>query len=111
MQTITIDNEWIETAKLFGDVENVIKEALRAYSIKKCEEHINNATTNIAKYAEKYQCDYENLKQAVQTDEGFLMKIEAINPLWEEDAMEWEYWVEEHQTWHNQLEFITIRIN
>ena len=109
METITIDNEWVEIAKLFGEVDSVVKEALQAYSIEQCQRRINKAAMQINTYAQKYQCDYETFKHAVQIDEGFLTKIEAISPLWEEDAMEWEYWVEERQTWHNQLEAILKR--
>jgi len=109
MTTISIDKEWVETAQLFGDVKSIIKEALRSYSIEQCRQRIDNATAKVALYSRKYDCDYKTFKAAIQTDEDFLKKTDAQNPLWEQDAMEWEYWLEEQQTWHNQLEAILQR--
>ncbi|MDI6791282.1 MAG: hypothetical protein QME81_00205 [bacterium] len=106
MITISIEDEWIETAQLFGNVKNIVKKALRAYSVEQCQQRINQATTKIASYVQKYDCEYETFTQAVQTDKDFLTKIETQDPLWEEDAMEWKYWVEEQQAWRNQLEAI-----
>lgn len=109
MTTISIDDEWIETAQLFGDVKSIVKKALRAYYLEQCQQRINKAATKVAFYERKYNCNYENFKQAIQTDENFLRKIDAQHPLWEEDAMEWEYWLEEQQRWQNQLEAISQR--
>ncbi len=109
MLTIAIDNEWVETAQLFGDVERIVTEALQSYLIDQCQQRINKAAPKINTYDQKYHCDYETFKQSIQTDEDFLKRVEAQNPLWEEDAMEWEYWLEEHQTWHNRLETILQR--
>ena len=99
MLSVPIDNEWVETAQLFGDVESVIKDALRNYSIEQCQQRINKATALVASYNRKYHCDYEKFQRDIQTHEDFLARIETQNPLWEEDAMEWEYWLEEQQSW------------
>jgi len=109
MLTIAIDNEWVEMAQLFGDVERIVTEVLQAYLIDQCQQRIDKAAAKITTYDQKYHCDYETFKQSIQTDEDFLKRVEAQNPLWEEDAMEWEYWLEEHQTWHNQLKTILKR--
>jgi hypothetical protein len=102
MQTISLDESWIETARLFGDVNQIVTEALRAYSLEQCRQRINAVASKIAFYSQKYQCDYPFFKNAVQTDEAFLAKIEAENPLWEEDAMEWAYWIEEETQWRTR---------
>ena len=109
MLTISIDDKWVDTVRFFGDVEGVVKEALQAYLIKQCQQRIYQADTKIMIYVEKYHCDYDIFKERIQTDENFLTKIETQDPLWEEDAMEWEYWLEEHQTWHNRLKTILQR--
>lgn len=103
MSSIAIADEWVKTASLFGTVENVIKEALRKYSVDQCQQHINDAASHITQYQQKYQCDYRHFQRSVQLDEDFLMQIESQNPLWEADAMEWEYWTEEQQEWLNRL--------
>jgi len=106
MQTILIDDKWAETIQLFGDTESVIKEALKLYSVEQCKQRFQKAAKQLAVYNEKYNCNYDYFKHAIQTDENFLSKIESQNPLWEEDAMEWEYWSEEYQEWQNRLEDI-----
>jgi len=109
MATVFIENEWIETAKLLGDVRSIVREALRAYFVQQCQQRIANADDKIRAYNRKYNCDYSIFKKSVQTDEEFLTKIESQNPLWEQDAIEWEYRVEEKQTWTSQLAAILKR--
>ena len=106
MMLTTLTDEWIKTIQLFGDVESVIKEALKFYSIDQCKQRIRKAADQISFYNGKYHFNYNEFKQTIQTDEKFLSKVETQNPLWEEDAMEWEYWHEEHQEWQNRLEAI-----
>ncbi len=107
--TVTLEKEWIETAQLFGDTKNIIKEALRAYAIQQCQQRLDEAKAKIAVYKRKYNYDYETFKHAVQTDRDLLAKVESQNPMWEQDAMEWEYWLEEQQSWRDQLEIIIRR--
>ena len=103
MVSVPVANEWVETAELFGDIESVVKDALRNYFIEQCQQRINKATAKVATYNQKYHCDYESFQRDIQTDKDFLTRIEAQNPLWEEDAMEWEYWLEEQQSWLDRL--------
>ncbi len=106
MQTIALEDKWIQTVQLFGDTESVIKAALKAYSAEQCQQRIQKAAEKAAVYTQKYQCEYERFAYAVQTDEHFLQEIEKQHPVWEEDAMEWKYWTEEQQTWQSRLKTI-----
>ncbi len=107
MSTIIIENKWVKIAQLFGQAEQVVHQALQSYLNEQCQQRFNKATAKISDYSQKYQCDYEMFKQAVQTDEDFLKSVETKNALWEEDAMEWEYWLEEQKKWHYQLKIIS----
>lgn len=109
MQMISIDNEWAEAARFFGDVDGVVKEALRTYLREQTQTRLDKAASRIHAFAQKYQCDFETFKQSLQADAAFATRVEAQNPLWEEDAMEWEYWLEEYRTWRNRLEAISRR--
>jgi hypothetical protein len=42
----------------------------------------------------------------VQTDSKFLHRVQVKNPVWEEDAGEWKYRIEEAQEWTATLERI-----
>lgn len=103
MTTISLEDKRIETARLFGDAESVVREALKAYLSDQCRKHVPESSEKLSLYTEKYGCDYAAFRHSVQTDGAFLELLEAREPLWEEDAMEWEYWTEEHQAWQNQL--------
>ncbi len=109
MTTVTIEKEWVETAQLFGDAKSIVQEALRTYSIQQCQQRISNATAKIEIYKRQYNCNYKTFKESIQTDEDFMAKVESQNPLWEQDAIEWEYWLEEQQAWRNQLATILQR--
>ncbi len=50
MQTITVENEWLETAQLFGDAERVVKDALQSYFVEKSRQKIHEATEKSAGY-------------------------------------------------------------
>lgn len=62
------------------------------------------AAAKIAVYTRKYGCEYSSFKRAIQTNAEFLGQIEPQNPFWEQDAMEWEYWLAEQQAWRDQNE-------
>lgn len=109
MQTITVDDQWFETARLFGDVEQIVSQALQAYLIQQSQVELDKASQKISDYQHKYKCDYQQFNQAIQTDARFLQTVEKENPLWEEDAMEWLYWLEEQQTWQDRLQAILKR--
>ncbi len=109
MQTISIDSEWAETARFFGDVDGVVKAALRSYLIEQTQSRIDKAASRVTAFAQKYHSDFDTFRRSLQADSDFLTKIESQNPLWEEDAMEWEYWLEEHRSWRNRLEMISRR--
>ena len=108
--SITLDNlndELIKIAQLFGETEKVIKTALQGYLYTQCREQLTKAQQHIDKFEQKYQCAYVEFNQNIQTNESFLQQIQQQNPLWEEDAMEWLYWVEEYQLWEQRQQSIS----
>lgn len=101
---LEMKDEWVKTASLFGDVETVITDALRRYAVDKCIQKIEQARAKIKIYESRYECDYDTFSLKVQTDEDFLRRVEKINPVWEEDAMEWDYRLKELAEWMQKLE-------
>ena len=101
---LEMKDEWVKTARLFGDVETVMADALRRYAIDKCIQKIEQARAKIKVYESRYECDYNTFSLKVQTDEDFLRRVEKINPVWEEDAMEWDYRLKETAEWMQKLE-------
>lgn len=107
---LEMKDEWVKTASLFGDVETVMADALRHYAIDKCIHKIEQARAKNKIYESRYECDYDTFSLKVQSDEDFLQGVEKINPVWEEDAMEWDYRLKEltewmpPRDWHNAKE-------
>jgi len=101
---LEMKDEWVKTASLFGDVETVVADALRRYAVDKCIQKIEQARAKIKAYENRYGCDYDTFSLKVQTDEDFLRGVEKINPVWEEDAMEWDYRLKELAEWMQKLE-------
>jgi len=81
---LEMKDEWVKTARLFGDVETVI--------------------AKIKVYESRYECDHDTFSLKIQTDEDFLRRVEKVNPVWEEDAMEWDYRLKEINEWMQKLE-------
>jgi hypothetical protein len=50
MATISIGQEWLETAQLFDDAESVVQQALRDYAIQQCQQRISYATAKAEVY-------------------------------------------------------------
>lgn len=71
-----------------------------------CWQRIEQAERQIAGYEQKYGTTYETFNRRVATDENFLTATHRDHPTWEADAIEWDYRLEELQTWQNRLEKI-----
>lgn len=109
MATINIEQEWLETARLFGDAENIVRQALREYAIQQCQQRISYATAKIEVYQRTFNCSFETFQESIKADEVFLSLVESRSPLWELDALEWEYWLEQQQSWREQLDVVLRR--
>ncbi|MBM3127267.1 MAG: hypothetical protein FJ009_01365 [Chloroflexi bacterium] len=109
MSAVAVRNDLLNVAKKFGDIDTVISDALRRYTIDRCAERIEKARAKIREYEKKYSVTYPAFARRVQMDAKFLRRIETKNPVWEEDAMEWQYRIEEVKEWTETLERILKR--
>lgn len=106
MSAIAVKSDLLNIAKKFGDVDTVVAEALRRYAIERCADRIEAARAKIREYEKRYGVSYPIFARRVQTDAKFLRRVEAKNPMWEEDAIEWQYRLEEVTEWTKTLERI-----
>jgi len=109
MSAVAVKSDLLNVAKKFGDVDTVVAEALRHYAIDQSVERIEAARVKIRGYEKKYGASYATFAHQVQTDAKFLRRIEAKHPLWEEDALEWKYRLDEVEEWTATLENILKR--
>ncbi len=111
MSEITINTEYLETLKAFGSLDKLIDEAIEEYLITKVVERIKMIRKRMSKYEERYNLKYADFKENMQIDQVFYERMDKANPLWEQDILEWEYWVEELKDWTTKLECILTKSN
>ena len=95
-----------EIMHILGDPEHIAARALRHYLLDICIQRLEQARQEIDHYQQQYGADYETFNYRMGTDEAFLETMNAAHPLWEADAMEWVYRVEEEASWRNRSEII-----
>jgi hypothetical protein len=95
-----------EILQALGNPEIVATSALRRYLVDVCWQRIEQAERRIAEYEQIYGTTYEAFNQRITTDETFLEATHQNHPIWEADAAEWDYRLEELQTWRARLEKI-----
>lgn len=103
---VPIQQSMNEVLQVLGDPQIVAVSALRRYLVDVCWQRIEQAEHRLAQYEQKYDTTYEAFSQRVGADETFLKAINQEHPTWEADAIEWEYRLEELQTWRDRLEKI-----
>jgi hypothetical protein len=80
----------------------VVSSALRHYLLEVCLQRIERAERQIAAYQQRYGSNYETFSQKVASDEAFLEATSRTYPMWEADAIEWEYRVDEAKAWRER---------
>lgn len=106
MSAVAVKKDLLNVARLFGDVDTVVSDAVRRYAIDRSVERIESARSKIRDYEQKYGVAYGIFARKIQTDARFLQRVESKYPLWEEDAIEWKYRTEEVEEWTKTLENI-----
>ncbi len=106
MSAVPLKDDLLNVAKLFGDVDTVVSDAVRRYAIDRCVERIEFARGKILDYEKEYGVSYKIFSRKIQTDEKFLKRAEFRHVSWEEDAIEWKYRTEEIEEWTKTLESI-----
>lgn len=103
---VPVQQSMNEILQVLGDPQIVTISALRRYLVDVCWQRIEQAERYIAQYEQKYQMTYETFSQQVTTEEIFLDRLNQEHPAWEADAIEWDYRLDELQTWRDRLEKI-----
>jgi hypothetical protein len=106
MSAVAVKKDLLNVARLFGDVDTVVSDAVRRYAIDRSVERIESARAKVRGYEQGYGVAYKIFDQKIQTDARFLQRVESRHPLWEEDAIEWKYRTEEVEEWTKTLESI-----
>jgi 3'-phosphoadenosine 5'-phosphosulfate sulfotransferase (PAPS reductase)/FAD synthetase len=98
MSTITIKESYIETLRLFGEVDELLDEAVEQYLIDRIVQRIKRARGEIQAFEKRYGMDYATFAERVQLDAGYYDQVNRSNPLWEQDMLAWEYGMRRHES-------------
>ncbi len=104
--TVPIHQNINDILSVVGQPEMVILDALRRYLLDICWQRIEQAEQKIATYEQRYGTIYDIFNQRVTTDEIFLGNLNKTYPMWEADAIEWLYRLEEARAWRKRSETI-----
>jgi len=106
MSTIMVRERYVDTLRVFGEIDRLVNEAVEQYLIRRIIERIKLAREKTKEFEKRYGQDYKTFSRRVQLDEEFYNQVNAGNPLWEQDALEWKYWDEEVRDWTEKLNAI-----
>ena len=104
--TLTTNQTVSEILQILGEPEQIAARALRRYLLDICLQRLEQTRQQIDRYEQRYGADYETFNRRIGTEETFLETVNCAYPMWEADALEWVYRVEEDETWRNRSETI-----
>ena len=99
MQTITIQDKYFETLKLFGETDELIETALRRFIVEEATERIKALRDEVKMLEGIYGESFNSFQHKIETDEAFARKLDKTHPLWEGEFINWKFYVEELQEW------------
>ena len=109
MSTIAIKESYMDTLRLFGEVDELLDEAVEQYLIDRIVQRIKRARAQVQAFEKLYGTDYAPFAERVQLDEDYYNQVNRSNPLWEQDMLAWEYWDAEAREWTEKLDDILSR--
>jgi hypothetical protein len=108
MSAITIKEPYTRVLEHLGDLEQVVDEALRQYTIQQARQHMLDIQEKVQTWEEKYGCSYDLFAFRTSTDEEYVQELEAApqTSQWEADLFSWEFYAAEFKAWRQRLQSI-----
>ena len=103
MLTISLQGNLMELVHLLGEPAAVVPAAVRQYVVDRCLQRLEAAEAKVGVYVQRYGMDYRSFNRQVTTNQGYLDRLNQDHPLWESDAIEWAYRIEEAELWRERL--------
>ena len=103
MLTISLQGNLMELVHLLGEPAAVVPAAVRQYVVDRCLQRLEAAEAKVGAYVQRYGMDYKSFNGRATTDQAYLDQLNQDHPLWESDAIEWVYRIEEVELWRERL--------
>lgn len=107
MATLTLNPKYVDILQNFGNLEEIVEEALHHYVIERINERIEQARQEVLSFEARYGMTYEQFRERTTTDEAFLEYLEKNRLMWERDLNAWEFYTEDLSEWLGRLKNIS----
>jgi len=110
METVTIEDKYIETIKPFTDIQTATNIALKRYIIDLITTKLAELSSNDNNYKKKYKLDFVSFSEKTISDENYILRLEQQNGFinWESDLIDWEFNYKGISDWKQKLQDILI---
>ncbi len=108
MQTVELqlDDRILEFVSSLGDVNEIVRFALKQYATDEILRRIEPLKQSIMKWETQYGTPYDLFHAKVIDEHDFLRQLNQAHPMWEADFLEWASQQQEFNQWMKQLESI-----
>jgi len=99
MTTLTLDHKYIELLQSFGNIHEVLAEAIKRYALERINERIDLARQNVLAFEVKYGLTYPEFLARIFDDDAWVEQLWQTDPTWEDDKLTWAYYSEMLEDW------------
>lgn len=104
MVNVAIHEKYIQTLKVFGDLQQSVEKAIQRYAVDQITEKIAELQQRANTYHSKYEMEYATFERRITEDVAFVEHIEQhITPTWELDLADWEFCEKGIEDWARKL--------
>ena len=107
MITFAIDQKYVDVLNALGNVNDMLEEAVRRYTIEQIASEIARYRREVAQFEAIYGMTYNVFCDKITAEKGFARTVEIEYPMWEADLNAWEFYAEGLKTWLGRLERIS----
>ena len=109
MGKVAIQDKYLETLAVLGDVQSAVDLALQRYTIEQVTAKLADLRQREAGYRTKYGMDYPTFAQRLATDADFVRQVETrLSKVWEVDLADWEFCYKGIQDWTQRLQKLLL---
>lgn len=109
MVNVAIQEKYITTLAVFGDLQQTIDQAVQRYTVEKITEKIAELQERLKNYQTHYGMDYPSFAERIATDEQFIASVEREkSKTWELDLADWEFCHKGITDWTRKLTTILL---
>jgi len=99
MATLTLDPKYIEVLQSFGNINEILPEAIKQYALQQINGRIDQARQQVLTFEAKYGLTYSEFLARTFDDETWVQQLWQADPTWEDDKLTWLYYTETLEDW------------